>query len=67
MLSELARMPEAGLHSRQMWFGRTTIMVRYWRSAEQLMAYAAARDAEHLRAWRSSRRDWYQRRCRYLA
>lgn len=53
MLSELARMPEAGLLSREMWFGRTIIMVQYWRSAEQLMAYAAARDAQHLPAWRT--------------
>ena len=31
----------------EMWFGRTTIMVQYWRSIEQLMAYAKDRQAEH--------------------
>lgn len=56
MLRELTLMPESGLLSREMWFGRTIIVVQYWRSVDQLMAYAAARDAQHLPAWRSFNR-----------
>jgi len=33
------------------WFGRTTLMVQYWRSFDQLHAYARQKDAEHLPAW----------------
>jgi hypothetical protein len=36
-----------------MWFARTTIMVQYWRSMEQLLAYAKAKDSEHLPAWQA--------------
>jgi len=53
MLQELAAQPEAGMLGGEMWFGRTTIMVQYWRSIEQLMAYAKDREAKHLPAWRA--------------
>ena len=53
MLKELARHPEAGMLGAEMWFGRTTIMVQYWRSMEQLLAYAKDRESEHLPAWRA--------------
>jgi hypothetical protein len=36
-----------------MWFGRTTIMLQYWRSTEQLLAYAKNRNASHLPAWKA--------------
>ena len=36
-----------------MWTSRTTIMVQYWRSMDQLLAYAKNREAEHLPAWRA--------------
>ena len=32
MLAHLAKTPEAGLLGYQQWFGRTTIMVSYWKS-----------------------------------
>lgn len=35
-----------------MWFGRTTIFVQYWRTMDQLFAYASNREASHLPAWR---------------
>src|SRR5262249_32613742 len=35
------------------WFGRTTVMVQYWRSMDALLAYAKDREAEHLPAWRA--------------
>lgn len=53
MLAELERKPELGLLHYEMWFSRTTILVQYWRSMDQLTAYARNRDAEHLPAWRA--------------
>jgi hypothetical protein len=53
MLAELGTQPELGLLSAEGWFGRTTIMVSYWKSTEHLLAYAKARDAAHLPAWRA--------------
>jgi hypothetical protein len=53
MLKELDRHHDAGLLGGKMWFGRTTIVVQYWRSVEQLLAYARNRDAKHLPAWRA--------------
>lgn len=53
MLKELSKNPQMGLLSYEMWFGRTTIMVQYWRSKEQLLSYAINKDAEHLPAWKA--------------
>lgn len=52
MLAELQRQPQLGLLGGEMWFGRTTILVQYWRSLEQLLAYATDRGAAHLPAWK---------------
>jgi hypothetical protein len=51
MLAELRAHPELGMLSGEMWFGRTTILVQYWRTLEQLLSYAKNRDAMHLPAW----------------
>jgi hypothetical protein len=56
MLRELAARPDSGLISGEMWFGRTTIMVQYWRTIEQLLAYSKDRQAQHLPAWRAFNR-----------
>jgi hypothetical protein len=56
ILGELYRHPELGFLHAESWFGRTTIMVQYWRSAEQLLAYATNRDARHLPEWRAFNR-----------
>ena len=56
MLSELARRPESGMLAGQMWSGRTTILVQYWRTIDQLMAYAKDKESEHLPAWRDFNR-----------
>lgn len=53
MLPELFKNPELGFKSYEMWMGRTLILVQYWESAEKLMAYAKATDAEHLPAWKA--------------
>jgi hypothetical protein len=56
MIRELTQHPELGYLGAEQWFGRTTIMLSYWRSTDHLMAYAKKRDAEHLPAWRSFNR-----------
>jgi hypothetical protein len=53
MLDELHRQPELGLMHAEMWFARTTIMVQYWRSMEQLLSYAKSTSSQHLPAWRA--------------
>lgn len=56
MVTELSQRPESGFLHAESWFGRTTIMVQYWRSMEQLLAYARDKEAEHLPAWRAFNR-----------
>ncbi len=54
MLRELSRQPELGLLHFRVHFGfRNTMVVQYWRSFEQLTAYAQNRDQSHLPAWRA--------------
>jgi hypothetical protein len=53
MISELQRQPELGFLHGQTWFSRTIIMVQYWRSMDQLMAYATSKQAAHLPAWKA--------------
>ena len=53
MLRELAEHPELGLLGGESWFGRTTILVSYWKSVDHLFAYAKLRNADHLPAWRA--------------
>ena len=53
MLRELALRPELGLLHADTWFGRTFLVLQYWRSMEQLLAYAKSRDAVHLPAWKA--------------
>jgi Monooxygenase af470-like len=53
MIRELSAKPELGLLGAEAWFGRTTIMLQYWRSMDALLDYAKNRDAEHLPAWRA--------------
>ena len=56
MLRELYQNPGLGFVSHEMWFSLTLILVQYWRSLDQLMAYASAREAEHLPAWQAFNR-----------
>jgi hypothetical protein len=52
MIAELKRQPELGLlHVEPFLYWRGVGMVQYWRSFEQLHAYAHARNAAHLPAW----------------
>jgi hypothetical protein len=53
MLEELYAHPELGFMHHETGMGRTLIQVQYWKSMDQLMDYAKARDGEHLPAWRA--------------
>ena len=53
MIRELREQPERGLLASHLgWMFGGFAYVQYWRSFEQLEAYARATDAEHLPAWR---------------
>jgi len=51
MLKELYQNPDLGFLGAHSWFGRTVIVLQYWRSIEQLQAYAKNRNHAHLPAW----------------
>jgi len=52
MLKELAENPEAGLLGFQQHFGlRSATVIQYWRSFDQLEAYARSKNAAHFPAW----------------
>ncbi|HEU4844340.1 MAG TPA: DUF4188 domain-containing protein [Burkholderiaceae bacterium] len=53
MIRELQQQPGLGFLHAEMWFSRTIILVQYWRSMEQLLAYAKDRQAQHLPAWQA--------------
>lgn len=57
MIRELQRQPALGLLHAESWFGRTLLMVQYWRSMDHLLAYATDREAEHLPAWTAFNRS----------
>ena len=52
MLRELREQPAAGLLGiTSGGLGNPTLLVQYWRSAEQLTTYATRKDGEHFPAW----------------
>ena len=51
MMRELEAHEELGCLGSHAWFGRTTILLQYWRSAACLKDYATNKDREHLPAW----------------
>ncbi|MFC4454346.1 DUF4188 domain-containing protein [Deinococcus sonorensis] len=53
MLRELAQQPELGCLAS---WGSGLSVIQYWRSAEQLQAYAHAQSQQHLPAWREFNR-----------
>jgi len=57
MLRELATHPESGFLGYHGWYGRTTIMVQYWRSFDHLENYAKDKSAQHLPAWTAFNRN----------
>lgn len=58
MLRELEKDPQSGLLSWRLTIGRYgPTVIQYWRSSEQLDAYARGRGNEHSRAWAAFARD----------
>ena len=53
MISELQRQPELGFLHAEMWFSRNVMQVQYWRSLDQLLAYAKSKQSTHLPAWKA--------------
>lgn len=51
MIKELEQRPESGFLGYESWVGLRPVMIQYWRSPEQLIAYARKRDNEHYPAW----------------
>ncbi|MBC8046982.1 MAG: DUF4188 domain-containing protein [Fimbriimonadaceae bacterium] len=51
MLNELYQNPDSGFLGAQSWFGKTTIMVQYWKSFEHLTVYARNPEKNHYPAW----------------
>lgn len=51
MIKELSTTPNSDLLNVESWFGRTTMMVQYWRSFEALENYAKHPDLAHRPAW----------------
>ena len=58
MMKELHADPSHGLLSYESYGGRTTMMVQYWRSIEDLQRYAKSREREHVPAWRRWAQRW---------
>jgi len=56
MLVHLGKHPELGFLGGRSWFGRTTVLVSYWRSADDLIDFASAKSAPHLEAWKAYNR-----------
>ena len=56
MIHELEQNRALGFLGAEQWFGRTTIMMSYWRSMEQLMSYSTSKTGEHLPAWKDFNR-----------
>jgi hypothetical protein len=52
MLKVIDQHPELGCLGYQQWFGRTTMMVQYWRDFDSLNRFARDRDLPHLEPWR---------------
>lgn len=52
MLRALDQDPELGCLGHQQWFGRTIILVQYWRSFEDLDRFARDKELPHLEPWR---------------
>ena len=53
MIRELLAKPELGFLGAESYFGRTTMMLSYWKSKEDLLAFASSRSGTHLPAWKA--------------
>jgi len=53
MLKELSQKPESGFLGFQIYGGIPPVIAQYWKSFEQLEAYAKDRSGEHYPAWKA--------------
>jgi hypothetical protein len=51
MIAELEKRPESGFLGCESWVSLRPVMIQYWRSSEQLIAYARNRDETHYPVW----------------
>jgi hypothetical protein len=51
MIRELEALADSPLLGSEQWFGRTTLMLQYWRSYEELEHYSRNSDMAHRPAW----------------
>ena len=58
MMAELTDDPESGLMSYESFAGRTTLMVQYWRSLDDLHRFAHNKERQHVPAWRRWIKEW---------
>ena len=58
LMRELEADPSSGLLAYESYFGRTTLNLQYWRSMEDLLAYAKDREQSHAPAWRQWMKKW---------
>jgi hypothetical protein len=56
MLKSLGQHPELGCLGTLQYFGRTTLIVQYWRDFESLDRFARDKDLPHLEPWRKFNR-----------
>ena len=58
MIRRLSQDPSSGLLAYESYGGRTTLMVQYWRSLEDLHRFAHDRQQDHVPAWRRWTTRW---------
>jgi hypothetical protein len=58
MLKQLLADPASGLLAVESFSGRTTMSVQYWRSTDDLLRYARAKEQAHASTWSRWIRSW---------
>lgn len=53
MIRELSSDPSSGFLGAKPWFGRTILVLQYWKSTEHLIAYANNPKSKHRPAWQA--------------
>ncbi|HEU0063376.1 MAG TPA: DUF4188 domain-containing protein, partial [Flavisolibacter sp.] len=53
MIKELMQKPESGFLGFQLFGGIPPVIIQYWKSFEQLEAYAKDRNSSHYPAWKA--------------
>ena len=48
---ELSNMPDIGFMGHESWMGNPRLIIQYWRSYDELQAYARSKDATHFPTW----------------